>query len=243
MKIPRWWGRRSGAETTEAGQTKFRRGSGLAEIHAPRISSRAQHLQLATTVRSTATLWKTILGTTCLLVPFGGPISASSIHHSFNCLPYAHSLPFPMEIEKPATGASSTAHRDHPSLPPLQPIYILRGHTAAIHAVRFFRANTRLVTADADGWVIIWGVTTKRPIAVWKAHSSALLGVSPWGEHRLITYVRAFITTSCMSIPVPYLAYAPPGPTFPLPRSLAAIICSFVSSRGTVNRNMQKADR
>lgn len=74
-------------------------------------------------------------------------------------------------------------------LPPAQPAYVLRGHAAQIHAVCFMRANSRLVTGDADGWVVIWSLVTKRPVAVWRAHEGTLLGARSWGEDKLITCV------------------------------------------------------
>jgi hypothetical protein len=73
------------------------------------------------------------------------------------------------------------------SLPSPQPAYILRGHAAQIHATAFIRSNRRLVTADAEGWVVIWSLAIKRPVAVWRAHESAVLGVQAWGEERVIT--------------------------------------------------------
>jgi WD40 repeat protein len=73
------------------------------------------------------------------------------------------------------------------SLPPAQPGYILRGHAAQIHSVTFIRANSRLVTGDADGWIVIWSLATKRPVSVWKAHEGAILGLAAWGHDRLIT--------------------------------------------------------
>ena len=77
-------------------------------------------------------------------------------------------------------------------LPPAQPAYVLRGHAAQVHALHFMRGNTRLLTADADGWVISWNVTFKRPVAVWKAHDTAVLGLMSWGQDRIITYVDVF---------------------------------------------------
>ncbi|KAG0652537.1 ASTRA-associated 1 [Hyphodiscus hymeniophilus] len=73
------------------------------------------------------------------------------------------------------------------SLPPAQPAYILRGHPAQVHSAEFIRSNSRLVTGDADGWIIIWSLDIKRPTAVWKAHEGAILGVRDWGE-RIITH-------------------------------------------------------
>jgi WD40 repeat protein len=76
-------------------------------------------------------------------------------------------------------------------LPPAQPDYVLRGHTAQIHCVHFLRQNLRLLTGDADGWVVLWNFAAKRPVAVWKAHGGSVLGVGSWGneEENIVTYV------------------------------------------------------
>ncbi|KAH8593499.1 WD domain-containing protein [Bisporella sp. PMI_857] len=74
------------------------------------------------------------------------------------------------------------------SLPPAQPAYILRGHAAQIHSTSFIRGNSQLVSGDADGWIIIWSIAIKRPVAVWKAHEGAILGAQAWGDERLITH-------------------------------------------------------
>jgi WD40 repeat protein len=73
------------------------------------------------------------------------------------------------------------------SLPPAQPAYILRGHAAQIHSTTFIRANSRLVTGDADGWIVLWSMATKRATAVWRAHEGAILGCAEWGQNTLIT--------------------------------------------------------
>lgn len=70
---------------------------------------------------------------------------------------------------------------------PPQPEYILRGHNAHITALRFSRSNTRLLTADADGWLIVWSLSTKRPVAVWKAHEQTVLGIEDWNEDFYLT--------------------------------------------------------
>lgn len=75
-------------------------------------------------------------------------------------------------------------------LPPLQPSFVLRGHSAQIHAVHFIHGNTRLLTGDADGWVVSWNLTFKRPVAVWQAHTNAILGIGSWGNNRIITHGR-----------------------------------------------------
>ncbi|EME78905.1 uncharacterized protein MYCFIDRAFT_43661 [Pseudocercospora fijiensis CIRAD86] len=74
--------------------------------------------------------------------------------------------------------------------PPAQPAYILRGHSAQVHAVNFLRDNTRLLTGDADGWVVLWSTSTKRATAVWKAHSNAILGLRGWEHDKIITHGR-----------------------------------------------------
>ena len=73
-------------------------------------------------------------------------------------------------------------------LPPAQPIYVLRGHIAQVHALHFTHDNSRLLTGDADGWVVSWSLAYKRPVAVWKAHGNAVLGIAGWGGERIITY-------------------------------------------------------
>ncbi|KZF23150.1 hypothetical protein L228DRAFT_245879 [Xylona heveae TC161] len=76
------------------------------------------------------------------------------------------------------------------SLPPAQPSYVLRGHREPIHALGFFRENSRLISGDAEGWIVVWDIYLKRPVAVWKAHQKSLLGVGSWGNDRIITWVK-----------------------------------------------------
>lgn len=68
-----------------------------------------------------------------------------------------------------------------------QPKAILRGHNAQVHAATFIRNNERLVTADAEGYLIVWDLTIMRAKAVWRAHQKTVLGVQEWGPNRLIT--------------------------------------------------------
>jgi ASTRA-associated protein 1 len=63
------------------------------------------------------------------------------------------------------------------NLPPATPRYVLRGHASPIQALHFVASNTRLISADADGWIILWDVVTKRARAVWKAHEGSVLEV------------------------------------------------------------------
>ncbi|KAL2267812.1 hypothetical protein VTJ83DRAFT_5089 [Remersonia thermophila] len=73
---------------------------------------------------------------------------------------------------------------------PPQPKSILRGHKAQVHAAAFVRANERLVTGDADGFIVVWDLAILRPRAVWQAHDKAILGIAGLGRDRLITHGR-----------------------------------------------------
>lgn len=59
--------------------------------------------------------------------------------------------------------------------PPATPTYILRGHAAPVHALHLFANNLRLISGDAEGWIVIWDMVSKRPVASWKAHEGAVL--------------------------------------------------------------------
>ncbi|KAK3318215.1 WD40-repeat-containing domain protein [Apodospora peruviana] len=73
---------------------------------------------------------------------------------------------------------------------PAQPKSVLRGHKAQVHATAFVSRNERLMTGDADGFVIAWDLTVMRPRAVWQAHTNAILGITGWGADRVITHGR-----------------------------------------------------
>ncbi|KOS22999.1 ASTRA-associated protein 1 [Escovopsis weberi] len=70
------------------------------------------------------------------------------------------------------------------------PKTILRGHKAQVHAAAFVRGNERLLTGDADGFVVLWDLTIMRPRAVWRAHENAILGLRGWGQDKVITHGR-----------------------------------------------------
>jgi WD40 repeat protein len=70
--------------------------------------------------------------------------------------------------------------------PPV-PAFILRGHASTVHALHFFASNAYLASADSDGWVVIWSLSSKRAVAVWKAHAAGILGMKDWESERLIT--------------------------------------------------------
>ncbi|EYE95780.1 WD40 repeat domain-containing protein [Aspergillus ruber CBS 135680] len=58
---------------------------------------------------------------------------------------------------------------------PATPTYILRGHASPIHALHLFANNLRLISGDAEGWIIVWDMVSKRPVVSWKAHGGAVL--------------------------------------------------------------------
>ena len=75
------------------------------------------------------------------------------------------------------------------NLPPATPTYVFRGHDSALHALHFFSGNRYLASADAEGWIIVWNLATRRAAAVWKAHDGSVLGIKNWGSEMLVTYV------------------------------------------------------
>ncbi|KAI3397443.1 hypothetical protein diail_10774 [Diaporthe ilicicola] len=77
----------------------------------------------------------------------------------------------------------------NPDVPP-QPKAILRGHKAQVHATAFTRSNQRLLTGDADGFVVAWDLAIMRPTAVWQAHADAILGIAEWRPDKVITHGR-----------------------------------------------------
>lgn len=65
-----------------------------------------------------------------------------------------------------------------PKYPPATPVYVLRGHASPIHSLNFYGSNSRLISGDADGWVVVWDLTSKRAVATWKAHEGSILGLT-----------------------------------------------------------------
>ena len=67
--------------------------------------------------------------------------------------------------------------------PPV-PKFILRGHASTVHALSFCAQNAYLLSGDAEGWLVLWSLATKRAAAVWKGHEGGILGVKEWrGSH------------------------------------------------------------
>jgi len=108
-------------------------------------------------------------------------------------------------ISRPLHVTSSIPHIHMPPLkalpttapPPPKPAYILRGHLTPIHALTFLSNNQYLLTADASGICILWLLSTRRPLAVWSAHTNSILSVAEWvprgpasSDRRIITHGR-----------------------------------------------------
>ncbi|PIG79950.1 C6 zinc finger domain protein [Aspergillus arachidicola] len=89
-------------------------------------------------------------------------------HHTFDIDPTSTLLKMPRVTQM----STSTTQLQPPS-----PTYILRGHASPIHGLHIFHQNLRLISGDADGWIIVWDLVFKRPVAVWKAHEGAILEV------------------------------------------------------------------
>lgn len=83
---------------------------------------------------------------------------------------------------------ASNLQLESSTLPPAQPSYILRGHTAQIHVLHFFHQNLNLLSGDAEGWIVLWDLPIKRPTAVWRAHDATVLGLGTWGDDVVITF-------------------------------------------------------
>ncbi|KAK9428034.1 WD40 repeat-like protein [Lipomyces doorenjongii] len=66
----------------------------------------------------------------------------------------------------------------------------LRAQSHPITAIAFHSSNLRLVSGDDDGWCIQWSLVTRRPLAVWKSHSAALLTVKWMSDELLLTHGR-----------------------------------------------------
>ncbi|PGH19554.1 hypothetical protein AJ80_03890 [Polytolypa hystricis UAMH7299] len=80
-------------------------------------------------------------------------------------------------MDTTSPSASTGISQQPGKLPPATPVYVLRGHASPIHALHFCGQNSRLISGDADGWIVVWDTATKRPVAAWRAHKGAVLDV------------------------------------------------------------------
>jgi hypothetical protein len=68
------------------------------------------------------------------------------------------------------------------ALPAPSPIHLLRSHSCAVSTLFISKDNERLYSGDSAGQVIITSTRSLRPLASWKAHADALLGIEEWGS-------------------------------------------------------------
>lgn len=81
---------------------------------------------------------------------------------------------------------------------PPRPFYVLRGHPSEVQCLHFpARSLARdmadfgdcLISGDSSGFVFIWNMSTKRPLTIWRAHTSALLTIRTIGD-QILTHGR-----------------------------------------------------
>ncbi|KAK4515886.1 Carboxylic acid transporter [Mucor velutinosus] len=58
------------------------------------------------------------------------------------------------------------------------PTYIFREHKDTVNYVHLFNQDQHLASCDADGWIVIWKMKTRRVILKWKAHKDSCLKVT-----------------------------------------------------------------
>ncbi|KAI7906523.1 WD40-repeat-containing domain protein [Cokeromyces recurvatus] len=68
-------------------------------------------------------------------------------------------------------------------LPPPPPIYIFREHKSTVNHLHLFKDDQLLASCDADGWIIIWKMRTRRPLLKWKGHEASCLKVTTNSMH------------------------------------------------------------
>ncbi|RCH80524.1 ASTRA complex subunit, partial [Rhizopus stolonifer] len=90
-----------------------------------------------------------------------------------------------------------------PDLPP-PPEYVFREHKATVNHVHIFDRDQHFASCDAEGWVVVWKMKTRRPISKWKAHKESCLKVTTIENHTLISQGRdnmIHIWKSCLNEP------------------------------------------
>lgn len=84
-----------------------------------------------------------------------------------------------------------------PSAPSV-PLFVLRHHSAQINALCFVLpaapgpsrlGRSLLCSGDADGWVAITDLKSRRALCIWRAHEDGVLGIEEWEGDKVITYV------------------------------------------------------
>jgi ASTRA-associated protein 1 len=50
---------------------------------------------------------------------------------------------------------------------------------------------------DSDGWIVVWNMSTRRPLAVWRAHNASVLSIREWTCEKLVTYSDQSESANC----------------------------------------------
>ncbi|KAI9267377.1 WD40-repeat-containing domain protein [Sporodiniella umbellata] len=74
--------------------------------------------------------------------------------------------------------------------PPPPPTYIFREHKATVNYVCIFDSDKYMASCDADGWIVIWRLKTRRVVISWKAHADNCLKIAVSSSQKLISQGR-----------------------------------------------------
>ncbi|KAL1918090.1 uncharacterized protein VTP21DRAFT_3356 [Calcarisporiella thermophila] len=61
----------------------------------------------------------------------------------------------------------------------LVPSYVFRGHTSQVNTILFTNDNRNLISGDADGYIIVWNLKTRRPLHRFRGHEDSIIAVWP----------------------------------------------------------------
>ena len=73
-----------------------------------------------------------------------------------------------------------------------EPEFVLRGHSHAVTALRFLDRDSAklLASGDVGGYVQLWNLATRRPVATWAAAPLGVLEVHAHDDGKLLTQTR-----------------------------------------------------
>lgn len=100
--------------------------------------------------------------------------------------------------------------------------FSLRGHKAPITC--FATVGNNVVSADREGWVILWDLTTRRPKALWRAHEGHVLtlkhteeGLLTHGRDHSIRFWDLALLEGCLTSTMDIGGAVKPPPSFEIP--------------------------
>lgn len=68
-------------------------------------------------------------------------------------------------------------------------LWSLRGHFNSITNIQTFR-NDQVITADENGWIIIWNLLNHRPRGCWKGHDNSIISMKVLPQDYLFTHSK-----------------------------------------------------